>query len=174
LRAAQLSGNHHPVSYTGTTLEHLLQKQKMKANQLAELSGVSNSAISRAISDDIELEFETVIKLANALSSDPEERATLVMARIRDELGTLDEHTLSSLRLGAGAQASMNDLTAKYQAPMSEKMREALIVLLDNAHDPVLSDLLQSLAALFSRGKVVPMPKQPPSPVSYLKTKPKK
>lgn len=162
------------MSYTGTCLESLLDLKKMKGNQLAELAGISQSNISRCISGAVQLDFETIIRLANALSPDPAERATLVMARIRDELGSLDAETLASLRLGTGEEASMNDKSTKYQVPMTDKLREAMEVLMDNAHDPVLSDLLQSLADLFSRGKVVLVPKPPKEPVSYFKTKPKK
>lgn len=82
----ELTGLVLSMSYFGTQLDELLKRNKMRAVELARLSGVAESMISHFRSGEHTfVSTEALAALSQHISSDPQERALLVKAHLLDE-----------------------------------------------------------------------------------------
>lgn len=74
------------MSYFGEALTELLERKKMTAALLSELSGVDQASISRYRKGERTwVSPEDLASIAKVASEDPQDRAALIKAHLRDE-----------------------------------------------------------------------------------------
>jgi transcriptional regulator with XRE-family HTH domain len=114
------------MSYFGNALQELLNRKKMKAVRLAELSRVGQPTISRLINgDQLSPSPEDFENIARALTSEPEEQAELLRAHLLDERRGPGSELINITVVGFEARES----AVQYDVKLPEPLERAFIAL---------------------------------------------
>lgn len=141
------------MSYFGTQLEELLKRKNMKAVDLARLSGVGESLISRYRSgEQVWVSPEDLAAIATSISDSNSERAELVRAHLLDEK-TGPGSELVRVEV-ASAPAMLKEDFPAYAIRLPEQLERAFQILRENAiNDADVRDVVLGLGNLLSEGR---------------------
>ena len=140
------------MSYFGRALEGLLERKQMKAVRLAELSGVSQSVVSRLITGDQKSpSAEDMDRLQRALSSDPVDQAELLRAHLLDEC-----HGPGASRIDIvvkGEPPALYEQPAPYLVKLPADIEESLNIIREHViRDQNVREIIEGLGNLLKSG----------------------
>lgn len=134
------------MSYFGTTLKSLIQRNKTNARRLSIASGVGTSIISRLINgEQLRAKKEDLEKLTKAISEDPDERAELIAARLKDEIGGFGNQLVDITPRGKAWKETAPDHKIKLPADVEADFETLRLWC---QHDQQVCDVVRSIASL--------------------------
>jgi len=131
------------MSYLSTALQVRLERRQMNQTDLARVSGISRSYLSRLLSGEFsELSDANFTSLLKAFSADPHAQAELVAARCMDaRVGPGSE--LVEISIKARAPVTAGDRSELPDVPLSQQTERAFAYL--RRLCPVNADLEQHI-----------------------------
>lgn len=157
------------MSHLGNSLKALLEKKKIKANQLALMSGVSDAILSRTVRGETSISSENLEKVLLIVSDNAAEQAELIRAHLLDQLAELNLESVRRVRIELlGAPAATARETSLDDRLWPDELRRAFAILAENAHVPELARVILDVALLFESTQEKPATRKAPAgPVKY-------
>lgn len=148
----QMAGLVLGMSYFGTALTTIMQRNGLKQIELARLSGVDNSNVSRyCTGDQVWVSPDHLEKLTRAISTKAEDRAELIKAHLLDECVGPGSDLIEISILGKDSRPS--EAAVPYQVPLPANLEEALGTIREHLiHDRHVRDIIEGLANLLKHG----------------------
>lgn len=143
------------MSNLSKTITKILEERGMKPADLARVSGIAESKLSRWLNgvqkfiDDDDLE-----KIANAIGGSKRQQAELVVARLRDLLSGPGSELVRVSILGETEQ-HLREASLPYRAKLPPKWEKVLNILAEHIPDDSdLRSVLEGLANMYEKGKL--------------------
>lgn len=138
------------MSYFGTQLDELLKRKKMKAADLARLSGVGEPTISRyRRGEQIWVDPGDLARLSRTISDRPHEQAELIRARLLDE----NQGPGSELVRIEISGSELKESPHSYGIRLANDLEQAITVIRENIiKDQNVREIVLALGNLLSSG----------------------
>src|SRR5438128_1904123 len=153
-----------PMSYLSNELMNIIAEKGIAQADLARLTRLDQSKISRWINGQSRIKPEDLVKLTTTISSDPIDRARLVIAHLRDECQAGSEKVpgseLVSIKLKEASTALKETNSYRVESlsledpelpPITGPLRKALHTIRRHLSDPDLSGIILYFADLYDR-----------------------
>lgn len=138
------------MSHLGNALKSLIEDKKFKANQLAQMSGVSDAILSRTMRGETSISSENLEKVITVVSDLPAEQAELIRCHLLDQLAELNLDSVRRIRIElTGAPAPNTRATTPDGRLWPDDLRQAFATLANHAHVPELARVILDIANLF-------------------------
>jgi transcriptional regulator with XRE-family HTH domain len=138
------------MSYFGNALQALLTRKNMRGVRLAELSGVSQPAISRYIRGDQSfVAHEDLEAITGAISNNPADRAELIRAHLLDECHGPGSELIDIAISGVPTK----EAASRHNVKLPEHLEHALAAIREHLEkDKNLREIIEGLGNLLTRG----------------------